>query len=119
VTVCASNRVEDEVESPDECYGESTAHITRKGRVNFRAYCMENPGDRCTGLATASTIHLFGFPRKYFARRGERLRRGGEKFIHVSFRRRFAVDTGPRGVGFHFKVSRRTARLIRRASPRT
>ena len=102
MTTCASPELEDPAR--DECFGaiDEMATVSRRGVVRFRLYCMEDPGDRCTGQYEAPWI------------RQERL------FYRIKKQGSFAVDAGSEGGPVRFKLSlnprraRRIARSLRR-----
>ena len=104
VTTCASYKLEEP--GGDECFGAigERATVSRRGVVRLRLYCMEDPGDRCTGQYEVPWI-----------------RRAGERgFYRIKRRGSFAIDAGPEGGPVEYKLSsnpriaRRRARALRR-----
>ena len=102
-TGCAAYRLEEG--SPDECETGGTGRIAKSGRVTFRVFCMESPGDRCTGIVRPRFIRYSPLD-------------GRTRFISLRLQREYSVAAGPRGQKMRFKVSRRRARAIRRAQLR-
>ncbi len=102
-TTCASYGLEEG--STDECFGGPAppARVSRAGVVRFHLYCMESPGDRCSGR--------FEIPW---------IRRTNGHFYDVNASAGFAVDAGRAGGVVKFKLSsnakvaRRRAKDVRR-----
>ena len=104
MTTCASYELDD---GPDSCYGadDERATVSRSGVVRLRLYCMEDPGEQCTGLYEAPFIRVSG---------------PSTRFLKIRRRGSFAIAAGREGGIVTFKlatkrrVARARAKVIRR-----
>jgi hypothetical protein len=103
-TVCTTPRLESG--SPDECEGARNtwaARLTPDRRVVFRLYCMESPGETCSGMIEVPVMAGFGY----------NCPRGCSGHIHPHKRVLYSVAAGTSGKQVSFRLSRHQVKVLR------